>query len=63
MSKQITVMLDDGHVEVRGEMLFDPQEGTLHILGEGGAQVTFNWDKIQFFAVQPCEECNACALF
>lgn len=57
MPKHITVMMDDGYMELRGELMFDPQEGTLHVLGEE-SQATFNWSKIQFFAVQPCEDCE-----
>lgn len=56
MAKHITVMFEDGHIEVRGEILFDPQEGVLHVMGEG-SQATFNWDKMQFFIIQPCEDC------
>lgn len=59
MAKHVAIFLDDdSRINVHGEILFDPQEKTLHVLGSEGAQATFNWNKIQFFTVYECEECE-----
>lgn len=53
--KKIQICFDDRYVEVRGELMFDPQEGTIHVFGAAG-QATFNWDRINYFIVKPYDE-------
>lgn len=57
MSKHVTVITtNDSHLEVRGELMFDPQEGTLTILSRRGSYMTFNWDVVEFFIVNNCDD-------
>lgn len=57
MVKHITVITtNDSHLEVKGELLFDPAEGTLTVMGRSGSYMTFNWDTVEFFIVQESDE-------
>ena len=57
--KHISVMTNhDSVIELRGELVFDPAEGTLTVLGENGSYATFNWSQVLFFSTQKCEDCE-----
>lgn len=56
--KHVTVITtNDSHLELRGEVMFDPQEGTLTVLSDAG-YLTFNWDVVEFFIVHDCDDCE-----
>ena len=60
MNRHVTVVAKDGtHLNVRGEVMFDPTEGTLTILSQRGSYMTFNWDNVDFFVVKRCEDCES----
>jgi len=60
VKKHITVItMNDSHLDVRGEVLFDPVEKTLIVQGDNGTYMAFNWNQVEFFIVQNCDECEA----
>ena len=39
--------------------MFDPVEKTLIVQGDNGTYMAFNWNQVEFFIVQNCDECEA----